>query len=354
MNQKEIAKAHFNQWLNEKGLHAIYLEAVNQFLRGGLAYYVMEFALAGSELFVGVAGGYEEDSVEHCGHIFSRMEVLEEGNEIQQAIELVDAVEDYWSAHARIIEENFRKNAEEGHFISQVLLASFEWDFESLKLEMAERWNVQTETEASAEELSFEVENMHISLKLKEGQLAHHEAEINASSNTDWPDALEIVKAHRAYLEVSVISGLSRLEAGKMMVKLLSCCSMQDNVLAISTLGTVFEPGYYDECSDLMKEGQLPVYNMVHFGFYRTNSGLSCYTYGMKQYGELEIEVLDTLAEIEDLHEFISTLAYSVLMGQIDLKHGNKISVAEGHELMVTEGMSEALNEMTLKVEYLD
>ena len=71
-------------------------------------------------------------------------------------------------------------------------------------------------------------------------------------------------------------------------------------------------------------------------------------------FGELEIEVLDTLGETEDLHEFLSTLVYSVLTHQIELKHGNKISLAEGHELMVTEGMSEALNEITVKVEYPD
>ena len=39
-------------------------------------------------------------------------------------------------------------------------------------------------------------------------------------------------------------------------------------------------------------------------------------------------------------------------MTQIELKHGNKISLSEGHELMVVEGMSEALNEITVKVEY--
>lgn len=352
MNQKELAKKHFTSWLMEQGVAPVFVDVVNQFVRNELNYYVIEYQFAGSELLIGVAGGYEEGSSEHSGHINSKMQLLEEGNEIAQAEELVNAVETYWSTHASSVEKIASKHAEEGVFAGHVLLANYEWDFDSLQLELAERWNIKTEAEETEHKLSFEVDDMSVVLSLHEGMVPHHEAEINASSNINWPEVQEIVKYHQAYLEVSVISGSSRLEAGKLHVKLLSCASMQDNVLAISVSGTVFEPGYYDECSDLMKEGQLPIYNLIHFGFYRTTSGLSGYTYGMKFLGHREIELLDTFAEIEDLHEFMATVVHSVLMNQIELKDGNKISVAEGHELLVSESMSETLGEITVKIEY--
>ena len=353
MNQKEIAAGHFKSWLKSQKLMPVYLEVVNQFVRNGLHYYVIEYMLAGSELLVGVAGGYEEGAIEHSGHLYSKMERLEEGKEVEQAHQLVDEVEDYWNQHASQIEQQFRQYANEGLFVGHVLLASYEWNAEDLKLEMAERWNVQIESEEE-ENLTFDVDEMKVSLSLHEGQMDHHEAEINASSNIDWPEVLEIVKYHKAYLKVEVHAKENRLEAGKMLVKLLSCLSMQDNVLAISSCGTIFEPGLYDETADVMKDGSLPIYNMIHFGFYRTSRGLSGYTYGLKMFNEKEIEVLDTLGEAEDLHEFMSTLVYSVLTHQIELKHGHKISLAEGHELLVHEGMSEALNEITIRVEYPD
>lgn len=352
MNQKEIAKGHFSAWLKQQGVTPVFVDVVNHFVRNDLNYYVIEYQFAGSELLIGVAGGYEQGAVEHSGHINSKMELLMEGNEIEQAEALVEEVEEYWNSYASIIEKKFRENADDGIFVGNVLLANYEWDFESLRLELAERWNVQVETEEDHHQLMFDVNDMHVVLTLCDGQLSNHEAEINAASNIDWPDVLEIVKYHQAYLEVCVHSGSSRIEAGKLHVKLLSCASMQDNVLAISTSGTVFEPGFYDECSDLMKEGQIPMYNLIHFGFYRTSKGLSGYTYGMKCLGYHEIELLDTFAEPEELHEFMSTMVYSVLERQIELKDGNKISVSEGHELMVSESMSETLNEITVKIEY--
>ena len=352
MEQKMIAAAHFKNWLLEKKMIPVYLEVVNQFVRNELNYYVIEYMVAGSELLLGVAGGYEEGAVEHCGHVHSKMELLMEGNEIEQAEALVDEIEGFWSQHASVVEEKFRKNAEEGRFVGHLLLASHEWDAESLCLELAERWNVKVDAEANGDVLSFEVDDMSVEISLHDGQLEHHEAQIHAASNIDWPEVLDVVNYHQAHLTVMVKTGASPLEAGKLHVKVMSCLSMQDNVLAVDAAGTIFEPGLYDEYSDLMKDGSLPVYNMIHFGFYRTSNGLSGYTYGLKMFGELEIEVLDTFGETEDLHEFLSTLVYSVLMKQIELKHGNKISLSEGHELMVVEGMSEALNEITVKVEY--
>ncbi len=354
MNQKQIAAAHFKNWLLEKKMIPVYLEVVNQFVRNELNYYVIEYMLAGSELLIGVAGGYEDGAVEHCGHLHSKMEVLMEGNEIEQAEALVDEIEGFWSRHAAVVENMFKENAEEGRFVGHLLLASHEWDAESLCLELAERWNVKVDAETDQNSLTFDVDDMSVSISLHEGQMEHHAAQIHAASNIDWPEVLDVVNYHQSYLKVEVKSGSNRLEAGKLHVKVMSCLSMQDNVLAVDAAGTVFEPGLYDETADVMKDGSLPIYNMVHFGFYRTSKGLSGYTYGLKMFGEKELEVLDTLGEAEDLHEFMSTLVYSVLTHQIELKHGNKISLAEGHELMVHEGMSETLNEITVKVEYPD
>ena len=114
MEQKMIAAAHFKNWLLEKKMIPVYLEVVNQFVRNELNYYVIEYMVAGSELLLGVAGGYEEGAVEHCGHVHSKMELLMEGNEIEQAEALVDEIEGFWSQHASVVEEKFRKNAEEG------------------------------------------------------------------------------------------------------------------------------------------------------------------------------------------------------------------------------------------------
>ena len=58
-----------------------------------------------------------------------------------------------------------------------------------------------------------------------------------------------------------------------------SCCR-QDGVLGVYTTGTVYEPKLYREVAKQMNEGELPIYDWVYLGLYRSEAGMCAYTYG--------------------------------------------------------------------------
>ena len=74
-----------------------------------------------------------------------------------------------------------------------------------------------------------------------------------------------------------------------------------DKYTGIYTSGVVFEPRFYEGFADMMKEDELPIFNWVWFGLYRSEGGLNGYTYGMDVFGKEEMEVLNADAEPESL-----------------------------------------------------
>lgn len=357
MNQKEAAYQDMSQWLahpDELGKTPDAIENTREFYLHELKYYVFRFKRNADEPWLlGVAGGYEGDSLENSGHIFSRFERYEEDKAEEKAIEMVEMIREYWMKQARQAEER-RSGQSKKAFVGFVLLANAEWNWEMFSQDLAEQWKVSFEEKAEDNTLIFEYDGFRSIVSLFHERIPNQEAEANAANNVQWPGAVEAAKAHTAHLLVSVSGTGSMIEKGKLFVELLAASSLQENVLGIYSSGTVFEPGYYEDAAYLIKRNTLPIYNWIHFGLYRTKNGLSGYTYGLKQFGFLELEVLNTFANPKELMDFLADLTYYVLDNNVTLHDGETIGFSAEQKLKISESDGIALEERTLKIEYPD
>ena len=104
----------------------------------------------------------------------------------------------------------------------------------------------------------------------------------------------------------------------------------------------------------MLKEDELPIFNWVWFGLYRSEGGLNGYTYGMDVFGKEEMEVLNTDAEPEDLRDFLASLASYVLACDVTLQDGETIgfSADDKHTITRSPGVSLPEEQMTLKIGY--
>lgn len=358
MNQKEAALQDLRLWLQDErelGKYPAAIEVVECFEYENLNYYAMKYKPNEEDAWLlGIAGGYKKDSLDHCGHVFSKMEPFDALNAKQKAIEMIEMIRAYWMEQAKQAEKMQNKNAQEKNFLAFVLLANAEWDWDLLRLDLEEQWHIPVKEEVEKETLIFEYENKKALVSLIDARIPNQEAEINASNNVLWSGAKDAAQAHQAQLLVSVSGEDSLLEKGKLLTEILACCSIQPNVLGIYASGTVFEPGFYEDAAMLLRENELPIYNWIHFGMYQTSKGLSGYTYGLKQFGFKELEVLDTLAKPEELQEFLASLTYYVLENNVELHDGETIGFSENQKLMIKESQGVALAEVTLKIEYPD
>ena len=250
-----------------------------------------------------------------------------------------------------------------GSFAGSVLLSKAEWDKEQLIRNLREEWGIVDEEpdegdeddENSDDAVVMRVGGMMLIVTLFHGHIPDNEAEINAENNYMWPEAVEVTKAHKAHIMVAVLGEEEKLlERGKLFTKAMAVCCKQKYATGVYTSGVVFEPRFYEGLADMIKEDELPIFNWVWFGLYRSEGGLNGYTYGMDVFGKEEMEVLNTDAEPEDLRDFLASLASYVLACDVTLQDGETIgfSADDKHTITRSPGVSLPEEQMTLKISY--
>ena len=247
-----------------------------------------------------------------------------------------------------------------GVFTGFVLLSKGEWDKEQFIRDMKEKWDIAVDEYDESEEkgddaLVFEVGDMVAAVSLATYPIPNGEAELNAENNYMWEDAVKVTKEHRAHLMVAVLGKEEDLlEKGKLFTKLVAACCRQRYATGVYTSGVVFEPRFYEGLADMLKKDELPIFNWVWFGLYRSEGGLNGYTYGMDVFGKEEMEVLNTDAEPEELRDFLASLASYVLACDVTLQDGETIgfSADDKHTITRSPGVSLPEEQMTLKIGY--
>ena len=250
-----------------------------------------------------------------------------------------------------------------GSFAGSVLLSKAEWDKEQLIRDLREEWGIVDEEPDEGDEdvennddaVVMQVGNMMLIVTLFHGHIPDNEAEINAENNYMWPEAVEVAKAHKAHIVVAVLGEEEKLlERGKLFTKAMAVCCKQKYATGVYTSGVVFEPRFYEGLADMLKKDELPIFNWVWFGLYRSEGGLNGYTYGMDVFGKEEMEVLNTDAEPEELRDFLASLASYVLACDVTLQDGETIgfSADDKHTITRSPGVSLPEEQMTLKIGY--
>lgn len=357
--QLEVAKSAMIGWLEhpqELGKSPAEIECTGTFELYDLTYYIFKYKKSvDSEWLLGVNGGYEGDSLSDCGHTFSEMEPYDEHTAVEKATEMVENIRSYWMEQARLAEE---RESKAGTFVGFALLSENSWDKEKYIRDLKEQWDITAEEKSDEEHnpdtLVFDVGEMMAAVSLMPVPVPDGEAEECAKNNYMWPDAEKAAREHKAHIMVAIIGKEeSLIERGKLYVKLMSVCCLQKNISGIYTSGVVFQPRFYEGFSVMLKEGSLPIYNWIWFGLYRTEQGISGYTYGMECFGKDEMEVLDVDAEPSNIRDFLASMVGYVLEYDVVLNDGETIgfSAEDKHSIIRSQGIA-LPDKMTLKISY--
>ncbi len=105
LQQEKAARTAMIGWLSdphELGNAPAKIENAGTFDLYGMRYYLFRYkkSLFGKWL-LGVCGGYEDDELEHCGHVFSEMRAYNKSTAKQDAVRMVEMIRAYWMEQAR-------------------------------------------------------------------------------------------------------------------------------------------------------------------------------------------------------------------------------------------------------------
>ena len=247
------------------------------------------------------------------------------------------------------------KNEVKGDFCGSVLLSENVWDKEQLISDLKADWGIEIPKEDTEDEdtIFTDIDKCRIVISKFPVPVPNEEAEINAENNWMWEEAVEVTKTHKAHIVVAILGDEEDLiSRGLLYTKIMATCCKQEKAIGVFTSGVVFEPSYYMKAAEMIRDGELPIFTWVWFGLYRTENGLSTYTYGMKDFGKLELEILDADEDAGKLLSFISAIASYILQDDVKLKDGETIGLSEEdiHQITLSKGV--ALPEKTLKISY--
>lgn len=360
-NQMNAAKEQMIEWLEhpqELGKAPSKIECAGEFDLYEMHYYIFKYqkGIFGKWL-LGVCGGYEGDSLDHCGHVYSEMQEYVEETAKEDAIALVEYVRSQIMELAKKGEE---KKEKAGNFVGFVLMKDATWSKQDFLKRLKEDWQIEDE---NGEEGIDKAEDEHpdaavlfyegsiIAVGFVPAPVSDGEAEFNAKNNFVWKEAVETVKQHKAHLMVTVLGkDNSPVDAGELFVKAVDSCCKQSGVIGVYMNETVYRSEVYQDFAQMMKDDLFPLYNLVWFGLYNGKNGTCGYTCGMRNFGYDELEVIDSSATAQEVGEFLSDVANYVILDDVLLQDGETIGFTAEQKLPITKSMGVAVEGNSLKI----
>lgn len=213
--------------------------------------------------------------------------------------------------------------------------------------------DVLTTPEIQDDNLVFDIPGAMVVVGYTPTPVPDGEAERFAKNNDSWKEAVSVAANHEAHLMVAVLPrDMAPVEAGKVYVKIMSSCLDDKNAVAAYTSGIVLKPDSYQEVTESMKQGNLPLLNWIQFGVYQNDQGNNAYTIGMDAFGKDELEILGSRHTTEELRSFLFDVAYYVLENDITLKSGETIGFSAGQKLLLKRGDGIAVEGHSIQIAY--
>lgn len=173
-----------------------------------------------------------------------------------------------------------------------------------------------------------------------------------------WKDAADVVKKHIGHALVSVMGqSKSQVERYTLLSKLLCSIMMTtDSCIGIyqGNQSLLLQRDYYLAAIDDLQEGRIPVPAWMYIGLRKTEFGGDAYTYGMKDFGKLEFEIIDSSLDAEKLYMLMLNITSYTLGKNVDFKHGDTFSLSEASNvhlnIQITPGVYVEGNTIKLEV----
>lgn len=361
--QEEAAAAAMREWLahpQELGKAPAKVEIAGEFDFHDCHYYIIKYkkSLLGKWL-VGVCGFEDTETLEPCGHTFSQMEAYDPDTAREKCEAMVEMIRQYWMDRAR---EEVERQSSAGPFSGFVLLSGPEWDIEAFKAQLKADWGIDYPPEdgkqASANDDNtvavFDADGMTAALSLMEFPVPEGEAEYWANSNfMEKEKAVAAAKAHKAHVLVAVMDKeRPPRQRGELYVKLVSSLLKAPNALGVYTNGTVWLPDYFIKVSQDLKEGHLPLLDLVFVGLVRYEKGVCGWTNGLRAFGKDELEIRDSQRPPNEVHMMLLNTAGYIIEENATLRDGETLGYTADQKLRITRSEGFNVEGMSLKIEF--
>jgi hypothetical protein len=192
--------------------------------------------------------------------------------------------------------------------------------------------------------LAFSVGEASVILGLMPAPIPWSDLQGPCATSWLWPEAASVLKQHRNHLIVTVMGDENPLNRAKLLsmatASILATCPQAVGVYwGDATL--VISPKLFREFATQMLPGGLPLYIWIDFRIGRNESGgCSGFTTGMKAFGHMELETLNSPEPPGELRErFFGLACYLIENGPV-IRDGDTVGEDANERIKISYSLS--------------
>lgn len=181
------------------------------------------------------------------------------------------------------------------------------------------------------------------------------EVEKTAEYNYFWENGIKETSKHKGHIVLSIINaGKNTVQENLLYSKIASAVMNNSKAIGIYIGGRtlVLKKDFYQANVEMMSKEDLPLYNWIYFGLRKENGKQSVYTYGLADFGKMEMEIVEFEKAIEELNEMIFNLSHYVIAHDVTLKDGETTGISAEQKLRISQSKGKFLEGKTLKIKY--
>ncbi len=170
-----------------------------------------------------------------------------------------------------------------------------------------------------------------------------------------WQNVKTELRQHRAYIAISVSTpNKSAVEQHAFFSKIVTAILEETEALGVFLENqTLLLPKnfYITNSLDTLKSGKLPLFNWIYFGF-EADKLNSVFTFGLREFGREEIEIINSKESISALKELLYGLVMYNLKENVFFKKKENVFPLHKLELKFSHSEGEFAEGKTLKLDF--
>jgi len=220
---------------------------------------------------------------------------------------------------------------------------------------LKDHWNtIPSNIEGNDVTLSFTLEGETLVLGTLDVQIPWNDIEMAAEYAYNWPTATEDLKNHNSHVIVTMMtSNGSQLERYTTFSKVLASLIATSNCIGIyQGSQTLLIPAtQYLKSAELLKETNCAIDLWIYIGLRKTEAGNNAYTYGLADFGKLEMEFINSNLSFEELYDFLINICAYLISSNITLKNSETLGYTANQKVKITQSKGLFTEGQTLKLE---
>ncbi|CAL2085946.1 DUF4261 domain-containing protein [Tenacibaculum sp. 190524A05c] len=230
------------------------------------------------------------------------------------------------------------------------------FDLKKTVNELRTKWKLKVDESESDDKASvLLVDDYRIVIANIAAPIPGKEVENAAEYNYFWKNGAQEASKHKGHIVVSIMNaGKNPVQENVLYSKIASAVMNNSSSLGIYIGGRtlVLKKDFYLANVEMMTEEDLPLYNWIYFGIKQLNGKQSVYTYGLSDFGKMEMEIIDSNKSIQEINEMMFNITHYVIAYNVKLRDGETIGLSAEQKLKISESKGKFLGGNTLKIEF--